>query len=280
MVKKKVDARVEETARSMVIVSETDGPEYCSGFVAITGARLGTYVVTNAEFVKGREQSLKVYFFDDTELPASLIHADGFCLLRTEFHYRCEQIELMKGNLTPSPAIIFPPSSATSFYHLPSFVTAESAESYPVNLKSKGTRIHPTNQTLSSGEYFLVDCHYSEKTSGGHDRLATAPIYTLSRSVMGIVMGSDIEFTCKKLAHSAHYVSVLIESVRTLVSGEKKKRDGDGSSKDEESDRKKRNKGGDKGSFTELSGNKSIPKSSSNDKERKGAGHEVASGLQ
>lgn len=282
----------------MVIVKEIDGTEYCSGFIAITGARQGTYVVTDANFVKGREHNLMVFFFDNAELPASFIQTWGsFCFLKTKFHLPCEKIELMEGNITPSPVIIFPPSSSTSFYYLPSFVILESTESYHGNFKS--ARIGATDQLPGSGNYFVVNCHYSEKTSDGHDRLSTCPVYTMSGSVMGIILSSDSEVTWEKLAFPAKYVSNLVNLVKTQVprnkknrdgdgssatkkkrdgdgsSGNKKKRDGDGSSK-HESAGNKRSKGGD-GSYKKLAGNKSSSNSISKDMENKGAGHKCSS---
>ncbi|VAI58091.1 unnamed protein product [Triticum turgidum subsp. durum] len=237
----KVEACV-ETAKSMVIVKEIDGTEYCSGFIAITEARQGTYVVTDAEFVMDRKDNLMVFFSDNTELPASFIETYGpFCFLKTKFHPACEQIELMEANITPSPVIIFPPSSSASFYYLPSFVILESTESYYGNFKC--ARIGATDQIPGSGTYFVVNCHYSENTSDGHDRLSTCPVYTLSGSVMGIILSSDPKFTWEKLAFSAKCVSNLINLLRTLLprnkkhrdgygsSGTKKKRDGDGSSR-------------------------------------------------
>lgn len=281
----KVEARV-ETVKSTVIVAEIDGPEYCSGFVAFTEKQHGTYIVTDGDFVKGGERRLNVFFFDNTVLRASLIQrGGGFCSLRTKFHPACEQIQLMKGNIIPSPALLFPPSSSTTFYHLPSFVTLESAESYPLNLDS--TRIRPIDQVPSLGRMFVVDCHYTEKTSDGVARLSAAPVYTLSGSVMGIVIGCYADSTWKKLALSAKHVSTLIGSLIALVSrnkktrdengssGNKKKRDGDGSYKDEFAGNK-RSKGGD-GSYKKLAGNKNSSNSNSKDKANKGAWHKNSS---
>ncbi|VAI58092.1 unnamed protein product [Triticum turgidum subsp. durum] len=281
----KVEACV-ETAKSMVIVKEIDGTEYCSGFIAITEARQGTYVVTDAEFVMDRKDNLMVFFSDNTELPASFIETYGpFCFLKTKFHPACEQIELMEANITPSPVIIFPPSSSASFYYLPSFVILESTESYYGNFKC--ARIGATDQIPGSGTYFVVNCHYSENTSDGHDRLSTCPVYTLSGSVMGIILSSDPKFTWEKLAFSAKCVSNLINLLRTLLprnkkhrdgygsSGTKKKRDGDGSSMHESAENK-RSKGGD-GSSKKLAGNKSSSNSISKGMENKGPGHKCSS---
>ncbi|XBH72399.1 uncharacterized protein [Aegilops tauschii subsp. strangulata] len=276
----KVEARV-ETVKSMVIVAEIEGPGYCSGFVAFTEKQYGTHIVTDDNFVKGRERSLKVFFFDNTVLRASIIHrGGGFCSLRTKFHSTCEQIQLIKGNTIPSPALLFPPSSSTTFYHLPSFVTLESAESYPLNLES--TRILPTDQVPTLARMFVVDCHYTEETSDRVDRLSSAPVYTLSGSVVGIVVGRFRDSTWKKLALSAKHVSTLIDSLIAVSrnkktrdgngsSGNKEKRDGDGSYKDEFAGNK-RSKGGD-GNYKKLAGNKNSSNSSSKDKANKGAWH-------
>ncbi|BAS87347.1 Os03g0846900 [Oryza sativa Japonica Group] len=76
-----MDIPVEKRARkSMVVVRDANG-EYCSGCVLKSKGKY-TYVLTQSSFASGREDTLKICFFDQIEREASAFASgDTFCLL-------------------------------------------------------------------------------------------------------------------------------------------------------------------------------------------------------
>uniref|UniRef100_I1PHC3 Uncharacterized protein n=1 Tax=Oryza glaberrima TaxID=4538 RepID=I1PHC3_ORYGL len=96
-----MDIPVEKRARkSMVVVRDANG-EYCSGCVLKSKGKY-TYVLTQSSFASGREDTLKICFFDQIEREASAFASgDTFCLLRTKRHTDCRPIKKMRGQVMP-----------------------------------------------------------------------------------------------------------------------------------------------------------------------------------
>lgn len=178
-----MDIPVEKRARkSMVVVRDANG-EYCSGCVLKSKGKY-TYVLTQSSFASGREDTLKICFFDQIEREASAFASgDTFCLLRTKRHTDCRPIKKMRGQVMPEPMVVFAPSSATSAYHIPGFVISESTAALDLR----------RNHINGSECYFLGTCHYAEKGFNGHCRLVGSPVFSLKGKVMGLIAGTCVK---------------------------------------------------------------------------------------
>lgn len=195
--------------KSVVIVGEYAGGgsyDFCSGFVAEVD-RNNTYVVTQSDFVRGRQSRLKVCFFDNIEEPATVVQSQNpFCLLRTAPHSQCERIQWAQENVTISRVLVFPPLSPTISRVIPSFVTLRSTESY---------RTRPTDVIKGSCNYFLVTCPYTQKTMDGFNRLVAAPVFTPGARALGVILrdcrprhGAEMKVVISA-KHASHLVSSL-----------------------------------------------------------------------
>ncbi|RLN22468.1 hypothetical protein C2845_PM07G30430 [Panicum miliaceum] len=232
--------------KKVVIVGDARGSDYCSGFVVTSSEKGRTHIVTQSSFVNGRENHLKVCFFDKIELPASVVTVgETFCILSTALHQNCRAITPMVGDVVPSSAVIFPPSSATDICHIPSFVIVSSVDAYNVG------DIDPTasDHISDSEKYFEFTCHYGEKCLNGHSRLVAAPIFSMTGDAMGIGAGDfrpdeegDEEI---KLALSAKYIADMVDSLMAPL-GESIRGEDERSAGCKRSDAKKRERGGDK----------------------------------
>lgn len=191
--------------KSVVVVREAGSADYCIGFVARV-ERDVTFIITQSSFVRGKEDRLKVSFFDKNELTASVVGTEKqFCLLRTAHHRHCRIVQWAEDRITSvSEALIFVPSSSTTLSSIRIFVTLESAESY---------RIRPTDFVVGSDNLFLVSCPYVEKTFNAFDRLIAAPVFSINERALGIVV-----FDCH-LDHGGEMkVCLLAEEVASLIS--------------------------------------------------------------
>ncbi|CAO1942494.1 unnamed protein product [Urochloa humidicola] len=240
------DARLRRRViRKVVIVGDAEGPDYCSGFIVTSPEKGRTYVVTQSSFINGRDNHLKVCFFDKTELPASVVTVgETFCILSTDLHRESRAITPMVGAVVPSRAVTFAPSSPTDIYSIPSFVIVDSVDAYDVGDNDPTASDHISD----SNKYFEFTCHYGEKCLNGHSRLVAAPIFSMTGDTMGIAagdfrpneVGGEI-----KLALSAEHIADMVDSLMAPLRESKSGGD-EGSTGHKRSDASTRERGKDK----------------------------------
>lgn len=144
----------------------------------------------------GRYQRLIVCFFDGEA------EEEGFCLLSTTHHSRCEAVTWMTDGtpslLPPCSTFMLPPVSPTGTYYQTTYANVESTEAY----------LEDYNRLMvDSGNYFLVSCDYFEKTSSGLCRLTGGPVFTMDNGktketgeTMGILLQNSVPCLCRNFA--------------------------------------------------------------------------------
>ena len=80
--------------------------------------------------------------------------------------------------------LVFPPSYRTTYFRIPSFVTAQSLTAYGVR----------TAEVIAgSTAQFLLTCHYGSCTSDGFNRLVDAPVYNMKDYFVGTTLWAVID---------------------------------------------------------------------------------------
>ncbi|RLN12693.1 hypothetical protein C2845_PM09G09660 [Panicum miliaceum] len=156
---------------------------------------------------------LQVWFFDGKKLPATVLTEHGnFCLLGTPKHEDCVGITWSQESLDPDTVFMFVPKSPKKTERKDAYLAVESVQAY---LCEAVDSMEP-----NSDDYFMILCDYFEGKVDGVNRLAAAPIFTMSGNVLGLVLqncregelGEAVTGTEMKVVMKASAVKRLLES--------------------------------------------------------------------